>query len=79
MAQQLKCWLLNATNHQQNPCMTTGIKFVIIPFCTINYLLYQEFLSVCAYPQSIAGFLYYQLFVDLTAITVTIFLLLSYS
>ena len=42
MAQQLKSW--------QNPCMTSGIKLVTIPYCTIYYLLCQEFLTVCVYP-----------------------------
>ena len=37
--------------------MTSGIVFVTIPYFTIFYLLYQEFLTVCAYPQSITGFL----------------------
>ena len=36
--------------HQQNPCMTSGIIFVTIPYCIIYYLLYQEFLAVCVYP-----------------------------
>ena len=36
--------------HQQNPCMTSGIIFVTIPYCIIYYLLYQEFLTVCVYP-----------------------------
>ena len=36
--------------HQQNPCMTIEIIFVPIPYCTCNYLLYKEFLTVCAYP-----------------------------
>ena len=35
--------------HQENLDMTSGIIFVAIPYCTIYYLLYQEFLSVCAY------------------------------
>ena len=39
-----------ANLHQQNPDMSNGIIFVTIPYCTIYYLLYQEFLSVCAYP-----------------------------
>ena len=43
--------------HQQNPCMTSGIKLAIIPYCTVYYLLYQEFLIVCASPQSLATFL----------------------
>ena len=34
---------------QQNPCMTSGIKLVPIPYCTIYYLLYLEFLTVSAY------------------------------
>ena len=32
--------------YQWNPCMTSEITFVIIPF---YYLLYQEFLTLCAY------------------------------
>ena len=28
--------------------MTSEIKCATIPDCTINYLLYQEFLTVCA-------------------------------
>ena len=36
--------------YQQNPCMTSGIIFVTIPYCTIYYLLYQEFFTVRAYP-----------------------------
>ena len=36
--------------HQQNPCMTSGIIFVTIPYYTIYYLLYQEFITICAYP-----------------------------
>ena len=35
--------------HQQNLCMTSGIIFLTIPYCTIYYLLYQEFFTVCAY------------------------------
>ena len=35
--------------HQQNPCVTSGIIFITIP-CFVYYLLYQEFLTVCAYP-----------------------------
>ena len=42
---------------QQNPCMTSGIIFLTIPYCAIYYLLYQVFLVVCAYPYSITGFL----------------------
>ena len=42
--------------YQQNPCMTSGIIFVTIPYCNIYYLLYQEFLTLCAYPY-IAGIL----------------------
>ena len=39
-----------ATNlHQQNPCMTSRTILVTIPHCTIYNLLYQEFLTVCAY------------------------------
>ena len=36
--------------HQQNPSMTSGIKLATIPYCTIYYLLYQEFLTLCVYP-----------------------------
>ena len=36
--------------HQQNPCITSGIKLVASPYCTINYLLYQELLTICAFP-----------------------------
>ena len=36
--------------HQQNRYMTSGIIFVTIPYCTIYYLLHQEFLAVCVYP-----------------------------
>ena len=50
-----------------------------IPYCTIYYLLYQEFLTVCVYLQSIAGLLIVLAFPCLTVLTVTIFLLLSYS
>ena len=42
--------------HQENLDMTSGIIFVTISYCTIYYLLYQEFLSVYVYPKSIAGF-----------------------
>ena len=35
--------------HQQNPYMTSGIIFVTIPYCTIYYLLCQEFFTVCVY------------------------------
>ena len=42
---------------QLNPHMTSGIILVTIPYCTIYYLLYQESLTVCTYPQSITGFL----------------------
>ena len=35
---------------QQNPYMASGIIFVTIPYCIINYLLHQEFLTVCTYP-----------------------------
>ena len=34
-----------ANLHQQNPCMTSGIIFVATRYCTIYYLLYQEFLT----------------------------------
>ena len=37
--------------------MTSEIILVTIPYCTIYYLLYQEFLTICVYPQSIAGLL----------------------
>ena len=33
--------------HQQNPCMTSENKLVTIPYCTIYYLRYQEFLTAC--------------------------------
>ena len=36
--------------HQQNPCMTSGIRFITILYCTIYHLLNQEFLTVCVYP-----------------------------
>ena len=36
--------------HQQNPSMTSGIKLATIPYCTIYYLLYQEFPTLCVYP-----------------------------
>ena len=36
--------------HQQNPSMTSGIIFIVIPDCTFYYLLYQEFRIVCTYP-----------------------------
>ena len=36
--------------HQQNPSMTNEIKLATIPYCTIYYLLYQEFLTLCVYP-----------------------------
>ena len=36
--------------HQQNPYMTSGMIFVTVPYYTIYYLLYQEFLTICAYP-----------------------------
>ena len=46
-----KCCSDATTNlYQQNLCMTSGIKFVPIPYCSIYYLLYQELLTVCAYP-----------------------------
>ena len=36
---------------QQNSCMTNGIIFVTTYYCTIfSLLLYQKFLTVCAYP-----------------------------
>ena len=35
---------------QQNPCITSEIIFVTNLYCTIYYLVYQEFLTVCAYP-----------------------------
>ena len=34
---------------RQNPCMTSGIIFLTIPYCAIYYLLYQGFLIACAY------------------------------
>ena len=34
---------------RQNPCMTREIIFVTILYCTIHNLVYQEFLTVCAY------------------------------
>ena len=37
--------------------MTSEIILITIPYCTIYYLLYQEFLTVCVYLQSIAGLL----------------------
>ena len=36
--------------HQESPDMKSGLTFVTIPYCTIYYLLYLEFLSACAYP-----------------------------
>ena len=42
--------------HQQNPDIANGIIFVTIPYCTIYYLLYQEFLSVCAYSKILLDF-----------------------
>ena len=36
--------------HQQNPSMRSGIKLATIPYCTIYYLLYQEFPTLCVYP-----------------------------
>ena len=35
--------------HQQNPCMTSGIIFVTIPYCTIYYLLLSG-ISYCMCP-----------------------------
>ena len=35
---------------QQNTCMTSGIIFATISYCTIYYLLHQEFLTVYVYP-----------------------------
>ena len=53
--------------------MTSGIVSVTIPYCTIYYLLYQEFLTVFAYPQSITGFLIVSAIPEfLTVLTVTI-------
>ena len=50
----------SATNlHQQNPCMASGIVFVTIPYCTTYYFLYQEFLTVSAYPYLLLLSLYY--------------------
>ena len=81
MVQQLKCLFLQCdksfsggtTNlHQQNPFLTSGIIFVTIPYCTIYYLLYQEFLSVCAYSKILLDFWEHQLFLSLTGLTVTI-------
>ena len=46
-----------ANFHQHNPYITSGIISVTIPSCIIYYLFYQEFLTVCAYPLSIAEFL----------------------
>ena len=37
--------------------MTSATIFTTIPYCTICYLLYQEFLTACVYPLSITGFL----------------------
>ena len=34
--------------YQQNPCMTSGIMFITIPYYIICYLLYRKFLTVCA-------------------------------
>ena len=49
-----KCFSGRTTNpHQQNPCIRTGSILITISYCTIYYLLYQEFLTVCAYPWSI--------------------------
>ena len=40
-----------ATNlRQQSPCVTSGIVFVTIPYCTIYYLPRQEFPTVYACP-----------------------------
>ena len=46
-----KCFSGATTNlHPQNPRITSGIIFATITYYTIYLLLYQEFLTVCAYP-----------------------------
>ena len=65
MAQQMKSLILNATRvlvvQQQifiNKIHVWQVEsLVIIPYCTVYYLLYQEFLIVCASPQGLAAFL----------------------
>ena len=43
--------------HKQNhPSMASRIKLATISYCTIYYLLYQEFLTLCVYPIYITGF-----------------------
>ena len=34
---------------QNNLCLTSGVIFVTIPYCTSYYLPHQEFLTVSAY------------------------------
>ena len=38
-----------ATTNLHQICVASGIIFATIPYCTIYYLLYQEFLTVCGY------------------------------
>ena len=65
MAQQMKSLILNATRvlvvQQQifiNKIHVWQVEsLVIIPYYTVYYLLYQEFLIVCASPQGLAAFL----------------------
>ena len=87
VGQLLKSWFLNATRVlvlkqqifiKKNLCMAYGFISVTIPYCTIYYLLYQEFLIACAYPYDIAGSLINCFLVQLFLLTRE-FLLLNYS
>ena len=65
-----------ATNlRQQNSFMTSGIIFIIIPYCIIycirNFLLYVPIRKV------LLNFLGYQLFFTLTVLTVTILFIVN--
>ena len=57
--------------------MTSGIIFVIIPYCTIYYLLHQEFLTYLPICKVLLNFLQYQLFLNLTILTVTILFIIN--
>ena len=62
---------------QQNPCMTSGIIFVTIPYCTIYYLLYRNSLLYEPNRKVSLDFSQYLLFLSLTVPAVIILLIVK--
>ena len=57
--------------------MTSGIIFATIPYCTIYYLLHQEFLTYVPIRKVLLDLLQYKLFLSLTVLTVTILFIVN--